>query len=850
MKQIYYLEHETNKIKVAAHARFDEGLASVPIDKLPPYARQLRKALGHTHSISDTTEVPPPDSLDLLSCDSLFPITFDHKFTIKHTDIINEFDTLGFVLKEDPILLRCFISNIHSGSTASQYPRWRTRLIGAFILAVDDNIVFNLKDTEAALSRCLVDSQDNSLSHVVTITFAHDRSIIRHDLDPENGGVSPIQMDQICHISHIFETGEEIKYQPHLDAAWFKYFEDLTSDMPTNDENASTKNNHDGSELEDNNDFIKKTSSSQFTRRQLQLQDDFKEWLAAEFIQLDTHANDGMFGDPCPRPQRAIILRSIWTYTLKKDGTKKARNCGDGRPLRDDRYRRLESIYTACVSQTGVKIFFATAALLNYIIYDLDAINAFGQAGELYQMVYMDIDQQYRDWYLNRKGKTIPNGWVLPVKGSIQGHPDSGEVWQSRINDVINSYGFQSTTHEPCLYRGSFKGHDMMICRQVDDMLLAGKDDEIVQQFARELSTKLKITCGKSPSTSFNGLDIIQTREGIQINCSSYIDKLKRAHGWNETSSKPLEPISPCKVKELESTEGPNIDSDEGKLLAKRNGFNYRGVVGEIVYAYIVARPDYGFAVAILSRFNSCPAQCHYDAAKRCLKSLIRSRTDGIWYWRKELRHELPSGSFEHRTLEPFEKKYPILQDPFLTSGMCDVSLAPNILMRRSFGGTFVFLGAVALVMYVAKLQPTVVTSIGEGEFIQLVLTGKKVKHVRTVMNDLGFKQIGPSPIFGDNISSIMMGNNVRPTDRTRHMDIKWFALQEWIHLDKEIILIHISGELNAADALSKPLAWVKHHRHMSRAMGLTGPVYLIPTNKLEPIKSSSIKALYIICST
>ena len=83
---------------------------------------------------------------------------------------------------------------------------------------------------------------------------------------------------------------------------------------------------------------------------------------------------------------------------------------------------------------------------------------------------------------------------------------------------------------------------------------------------------------------------------------------------------------------------------------------------------------------------------------------------------------------------------------------MCDVSLAPNILMRRSFGGTFVYLGCVALVMYLAKFQPTVATSIGEGGFIQLVLSGKKVKHVRTVMNELGFKLNGPSPIFSDNI--------------------------------------------------------------------------------------------------
>jgi len=475
---------------------------------------------------------------------------------------------------------------------------------------------------------------------------------------------------------------------------------------------------------------------------------------------------------------------------MKWDGTKKARHCGDGRPLRDDRFQRLEAIYTACISQVGVKLFFALAALLNYVIYDLDVINAFGQAGESFQLVYLEIDQQYRDWFHARKGKTIPEGWVLPVKGSIQGHPDSGEVWQLKINDVINSYGFTSTaTHEPCLYRGTFMNEDILLCRQqVDDMLIAGKNTVIVTAFAKELSNKLKVTCGDAPSIHFNGLDILQTREGIRINCSTYINKLRKAHGWNDVSTKPLEPISPCKVKELEETVGPPIESKEGKLLQQKNGFNYRGVVGEIVYAYVVARLDYGFAVALLSRFNTCPSQCHYDAAKRCLKSLIRSSEEGIWFWRREPRGDLPPGDFTSRPLEDFATRYPILEDPFLVSAMCDVSLAPNILMRRSFGGTFVFLGCVALVMYLAKLQPTVVTSIGEGEFIQLVLSGKKIKYVRTVMNKLGFKQTGPSPIFGDNISSIMMGNNVRPTDRTRHMDIKWFALQEWIHIDKDII--------------------------------------------------------------
>jgi Reverse transcriptase (RNA-dependent DNA polymerase). len=118
------------------------------------------------------------------------------------------------------------------------------------------------------------------------------------------------------------------------------------------------------------------------------------------------------------------------------------------------------------------------------------------------------------------------------VLESIQGHPDSGEIWQSKINDVITSYRFQAKIQiKPCLYRGMFKGQDILICGQVGDMLIAGKDGFLVKQFAKDIATTLKITCDDHPSTHFNGPDILQTRDGIHINCSTYIDKLRKAHG-------------------------------------------------------------------------------------------------------------------------------------------------------------------------------------------------------------------------------------------------------------------------------------------------------------------------------
>jgi Reverse transcriptase (RNA-dependent DNA polymerase). len=260
------------------------------------------------------------------------------------------------------------------------------------------------------------------------------------DSDP-----SPIQLDQICHLSSIIKTGEELKYQARIDIDWLLYFNDLVN------------NAHHQIDQEDER-INKLTPMKLTTRKYIMNQPDATEWVEAEFKQLDTHDRDKMYDKLCPRPKYAIVLRSNWTYSRKTSGEYKARQCMDGRPLRQDSIRRLESIYTACISQVGTKIFFATCALLNFVIMDLDAVNAFGQAGSLYKMVHIEIDQQYRTWYKHRYGYIIPNGYVLPVKGSLQGHPDSGEIWQTKVNSILSSYNFTTTTHEPCLYRGTYRG--------------------------------------------------------------------------------------------------------------------------------------------------------------------------------------------------------------------------------------------------------------------------------------------------------------------------------------------------------------------------------------------------------
>eukprot|EP00957_Ditylum_brightwellii_P048833 3704825-Ditylum_brightwellii.AAC.2 len=68
-------------------------------------------------------------------------------------------------------------------------------------------------------------------------------------------------------------------------------------------------------------------------------------------------------------------------------------------------------------------------------------------------------------------------------------------------------------------------------------------------------------------------------------------------------------------------------------------------------------------------------------------------------------------------------------------------------------------------------------------------------------------KQDGPTMIHEDNSAAIRMANASKPNGRTRHINITYFAIQEWVE-NGNIKLAHIQGVANTSDALTKALGW------------------------------------------
>ena len=91
---------------------------------------------------------------------------------------------------------------------------------------------------------------------------------------------------------------------------------------------------------------------------------------------LEDYQQKGMYGEPVRRPKNAVVMKPLWTYIVKPDRRKKARQVCNGSPP-FTQGRVFQNTYSGCIDQVGFRIFIAIAALKNYIIIGRDATKAF-----------------------------------------------------------------------------------------------------------------------------------------------------------------------------------------------------------------------------------------------------------------------------------------------------------------------------------------------------------------------------------------------------------------------------------------------------------------------------------------
>jgi len=145
-------------------------------------------------------------------------------------------------------------------------------------------------------------------------------------------------------------------------------------------------------------------------------------------------------------------------------------------------------------------------------------------------------------------------------------------------------------------------------------------------------------------------------------------------------------------------------------------------------------------------------------------------------------------------------------------AGFVDAAHATDLEKQQSITG-WVFCYAGAAIAYKSKLQTVIATSSTEAEFVAVVHAAKTARYLRSVLKDLGFAQEHPTVLYKDNQAAIAMINQCKPTTHSRHINVQFFAIQEWCW-QGDILMRHITGILNLADDSTKALGWILHHWH------------------------------------
>jgi hypothetical protein len=890
-RNILWYDVHTHRVKIANHARFDEGMNDLPISDIPPNVQHIQRTDdGHrltaerqyTYSKHFTFHITP--FADLLHT------------TIRPTDADSD-PTFGLEIRDDEILQRAYIGDVTPKSAASRLfsslRATRNKIRGAYVISIDNDRVFSAQHAYDKLKAI----HDQGVCEQIPITFAPERKLSATQVrkaaneyglfapttkwdDPQTVEDPPF-LERTANTNMLTATKAAIdkakaaakdlytktKLSPntvtdttplhaHVREHLAPNEDDLDITVPSIDLyslRAIAKLRHPSISFEEEdiaseivalaiNAIQSKATTPEeqalghFTRRKLKRLSTWNEWEAGERKQLKQFNDLQMFGEPIlpPTSNGAIILRPHWQYHIKRDGTRRARLCCNGSKFAAPMLHAIAMTYSSCVEHPIQRLFFAISAQLNLKIYGGDAKDAYAHSPGPAIPTYITIDDQYADWYKYTYGKEVDRSKVLPVRRALQGHPESGRLWETHINKILVNMGFITTTHDKTIYKTTYNGETVYMLRQVDDFALACKQEETAKAIYKHIGQKLRLPKeDKDPFSylglihDFNGIDVKQTTDYIQISCSNYIDRIMTSHGWEkernmQPSSKPTAPLSTETLSQINNHEGFLEGTKEHADLEAKAGFSYRTLLGEMMYAYVSCRPDIGYAITLMSKYSSKPSSYHYKCVKDIAKYLRTTKSWGIRYKRSCPHPDLEKGDDE--TIERDIKLPEHPEDISQAKLICfvDAAYANDPTKRRSTTG-YAFTYSGGAIVYRSKSQSITALSSTEAELIAAVTAAKTARFLRSVLNELGFEQKEPTPIYEDNKSTIDIVNSSKPTERSRHIDIRFFAIQDW-KARGDIVMTHIPGVINPADDLTKPLGWVLHSRHARYIMGHYNP--------------------------
>lgn len=284
----------------------------------------------------------------------------------------------------------------------------------------------------------------------------------------------------------------------------------------------------------------------------------------------------------------------------------------------------------------------------------------------------------------------------------------------------------------------------------------------------------------------------------ISLSQTHAIEKLAEACGIDKERKYHCNfPMRPDALKQSEANDKDKSSSDQLNL----NGLSYRSVVGSLLFIMLCTRPDIATAVGILARSSNNPQRIHFEALKRVVGYLYKTKDIGITYRQQPnetanvpqvitcSHNPSPNDTGKNQLIAFSDADHGGSSDRKSTSGIV-------ILMN---GGP---------VVWSSKKQTVTALSTTESEVIAATECVKEVIHLRLLLTELGYadKVRGPTTIWEDNNACIALAHDEKNRRSAKHYQLRLRFLQEQVRNDV-VKFDRVPTHIQVGDLLTKPLA-------------------------------------------
>ena len=127
-----------------------------------------------------------------------------------------------------------------------------------------------------------------------------------------------------------------------------------------------------------------------------------------------------------------------------------------------------------------------------------------------------------------------------------------------------------------------------------------------------------------------------------------------------------------------------------------------------------------------------------------------------------------------------------------------------------------------AAISWTSRRQKTVALSSTEAEYMSMSDASRQLSWLRNFSSELGQDVTGPTPMCADNQGTIFLAVNPAHDRRTKHIDIRYHFIREFIE-EGNATLYHVGTNEMVTDILTKSLPYDKH-AYFREKMGLVAP--------------------------